>query len=165
MLREPTVPAPIPGIEFELGGDTYIVPPLNLAAIQSMQARLEGYDGNAFNPQTISTVREAARLALRRNYPDLGKEWHEAWYPAALKDAELWNAESDEASCPGEKVPLPDRRPAAAFLNEFVDVANMQDLFLALMDVSGMRRKEIAAGKAAAASAAAPSIGMGFTAT
>ena len=49
-------------------------------------------------------------------------------------------------------------------IQQTLDVANMPDLTRAFMDVAGMRRKEIEAGKAAAA-VQSPSIGTASTAT
>jgi hypothetical protein len=63
----------IPGIEVDLGGTVYVVPPLSLASLESLQSRLANYKGG-IEPEQIATVLDAAYLAIKRNYPAITRE-------------------------------------------------------------------------------------------
>lgn len=101
-----------PGIDIELSGTTYTVPPIALGDLERMQDALENYTGK-LDAAGIKTVIDATYAALKRNYPELTRD----------------------------------------SVANLIDVGNMGDVMEAVMDASGMRRKEIAARKAAAASA------------
>lgn len=60
----------IKGTEIELGGTTYVVPPLNLAQVEYFQERLQGYTGG-LDPESIKLAGEVVFAALSRNYPDI----------------------------------------------------------------------------------------------
>lgn len=91
----------IKGVPVEMSGQTYVIPPLSLGALEQLQERLAAVNGDISDAAQVATVVDAAHAALRRNYPELTRE-------------------------------------AVA---ELVDVGNMVEVFEALMDVSGMRRK------------------------
>lgn len=63
----------IKGKEIELGGKTWIVPPLNLNAVEHFQDRLAGFTGG-IDPQSVTLVAEVTHSALKRNYPDVTLE-------------------------------------------------------------------------------------------
>ncbi|MFK7088684.1 hypothetical protein AAFM71_07690 [Chromobacterium violaceum] len=63
----------IKGIPLSLGGTTYIVPPLNLGALEQLQERLANFSGG-IDAASVGTVLDAAHAALVRNYPDLTRE-------------------------------------------------------------------------------------------
>lgn len=63
----------IPGIPIRLGETEYVVPPLNLGAIEALQDRIEGFDKVSITDR-LRTVVDAAWYALRRNYPELEKD-------------------------------------------------------------------------------------------
>jgi hypothetical protein len=142
MIAAPTARAPVPGVEVELGGTTYIVPPLSLGAIEFLQKRLSTYiENGVMHPESVGTMIDAARMALRRNYPDLGREW------VAQARADL-EAEGEEVADLRALLEGPADR---AFLAANIDVGTMQAVFEAVMDVGGMKRREQQAGKAQAA--------------
>lgn len=95
----------IKGIDMELGGRVWTIPPLNLAALEGLEARLQSFTGG-LDAASISLVLDAAYLALKRNYPGLAR---------------------DEVA-------------------EFIDVANMEAVMEAVMDVSGLKRKSLEGG-------------------
>lgn len=64
----------IPGIPIALNGQDFIIPPLNLGSLEVMQERLQKYRG-AFDAESIKTVLDAAHAALKRNYPDMTREF------------------------------------------------------------------------------------------
>lgn len=63
----------IPGIELELAGTVYIVPPLTLASMEKLQGQLSAFDGT-MQPDSVKTVIDCAYLAIKRNYPDITRE-------------------------------------------------------------------------------------------
>ncbi|OQS41131.1 hypothetical protein [Chromobacterium haemolyticum] len=63
----------IKGISVLLNGKAYVIPPLNLAALEQLQDRLEQFDGG-IGKESISTVLDATTAALKRNYPDLTRD-------------------------------------------------------------------------------------------
>lgn len=95
----------VKGIPVELGGVTFIVPPLSLGALEQLQAGIAGFTGDVFDKAQIALVIDAALAALKRNYPDITRE--------------------QVAEC--------------------IDVANMPEVFEAVMDVSGLKRKSLEA--------------------
>lgn len=64
----------IAGIEISFGEEKRVVPPLNLATLETMQKRLMAYKGG-IDPESVSTVIDATTAALKRNYPDTTREW------------------------------------------------------------------------------------------
>lgn len=58
------------GKELELGGKIYVVPPLNLAALERFQDQLASYTGG-IDPESVSFIVSVAHAALKRNYPDI----------------------------------------------------------------------------------------------
>lgn len=100
----------IPGISFDFGAETLLIPPLALGDLELLQERLGRLQAGALDPASVATVLDATHAALRRNYPDITRE----------RVAQL------------------------------VDLANMGDVIANVMDVAGLRRKELAAGKPAA---------------
>lgn len=97
----------IKGVKMELGGKTYIVPPLSLGAIEMMQDRISNFKGSA-SMESVGTVIDALHSALSRNYPDITREQ----------------------------------------VANMVDLGSMQEVMEAVMDVSGLKRKEQELGEA-----------------
>lgn len=97
----------IKGITLELAGVDFVVPPLPLGALESLQERIESFTGG-LDKGSVATVIDCLHASLRRNYPEISRE--------------------DAAN--------------------LVDVANMGDVMQAVMDVSGMRRKQLEAAAA-----------------
>lgn len=69
----------IDGTEIKMGGETYIVPPLNfkrLKKIQPLLAKLSTLTPTAgdVNEEQFDAAVEIVHLALTRNYPDLERE-------------------------------------------------------------------------------------------
>lgn len=98
------------GIEIELGGTVYVVPPIALGDLEQLQDRIEKFDGTT-SKESVDTVVDAAYAALKRNYPEITKDQ----------------------------------------LRIDLDVANFVDVFTAVVDMAGLRRKEIEEGKRQAA--------------
>lgn len=96
----------VKGIPKELGGETYIVPPLSLGALEQLHDKLGAFAGDVSDLSQVGTVIDAAHAALRRNYPEMTRDQ----------------------------------------VADMVDVSNMLDLFEAVMDISGARRKAHEAG-------------------
>lgn len=96
----------IKGTEVDLGGTTYIVPPLNLAALERFQDRLENYTGG-LDRESVSFVVEVAYAAIKRNYPDMTIDQ----------------------------------------LKELIDLGNIQQVFEAVMNVSGLVARSAPAGE------------------
>lgn len=63
----------IKGVPIELGGATYVVPPLTLGALEQLMPRIQAFDGT-MNGEQIATVLDCAHAALKRNYPDMSRE-------------------------------------------------------------------------------------------
>lgn len=63
----------IKGRVIELGGVDYTIPPLNLAALERFQDRLEQYSGG-LDKQSVTFVIEVAHAAIKRNYPEMTVE-------------------------------------------------------------------------------------------
>lgn len=112
----------VPGIEIQLGGRTLTLAPLNFAALETLMPQITGWTGGV-DDASRSTVVDCVLASLKRNYPDITRE----------------------------------------FVLEYLDVANMLDIMAAVMDVGGLKRKGIEAGKAVAVRANG-SIGASSTA-
>ena len=68
------VPHPIiPGVEIELAGTVYVVPPISLGALQRFQKRLKTFGGGAGEDDYL-LVSDCTLAALKRNYPDITME-------------------------------------------------------------------------------------------
>lgn len=97
----------VKGIAVQLGGESYVIPPLSLGALEQLQERIASFKGDIRDKDQVATVIDAAHAAMKRNYPDLTR---------------------DEIA-------------------ELIDVGNMADVFEAVMDVSGLKRKAIESGE------------------
>ncbi|HFC8542720.1 TPA: hypothetical protein ACFP4Q_000834 [Neisseria weaveri] len=88
------------GVTVNLGGTDYVIPPLSLGALEQLQDKIGGIqgDGNVNDVKQVSTVIDCAHAALKRNYPDMTREE----------------------------------------VADLIDLSNMQDVFRAVMNVSGM---------------------------
>lgn len=64
----------IKGTPIELGGTTYIVPPLSLGAIEQLQERISSFSGDLADLSQVGLVIDVAHSALRRNYPEMTRE-------------------------------------------------------------------------------------------
>jgi len=65
----------IKGVSLELGdGNTYVMPPLSLGALEILQERLNANYAGALDPEYIKAVIDSAHLALQRNYPDITRQ-------------------------------------------------------------------------------------------
>lgn len=91
----------VKGLPVVLSGDTYIVPPIALGALEQLQERIASFTGDVTDLKQVATVIDAAHSALKRNYPELSRDQ----------------------------------------VADMVDVANMAEVFEAVMDVSGLKRK------------------------
>lgn len=63
----------IKGIKLELGGTTYVVPPLPLGSMEAMEERIQNFTGG-LDRGSLSTVIDCLHAALKRNYPDITRE-------------------------------------------------------------------------------------------
>lgn len=115
----------IPGIELELGGTTYVVPPLSLPALRLLSPKLKAMRGIGEESQKL--IFDAAYLALKRNYTDITRR--------QIEGCVEFN-EAGEITVNEEGL-LPD-------------IPTMETVFEAIMDISGLKRREIAEGKAMA---------------
>lgn len=61
------------GVEIELGGEIYVVPPLNFISIERFEERLENIQSLSMMKQ-ISLMIDIIHCALLRNYPDLTRD-------------------------------------------------------------------------------------------
>ena len=95
----------VKGVPVVLGGDTYIVPPIALGALEQLQERIASFTGDVTDLKQVATVIDAAHSALKRNYPDMTRDQ----------------------------------------VADVIDVGNMADVFEAVMDVSGLKRKGLEA--------------------
>jgi hypothetical protein len=64
----------IKGIDLELAGAVYTVPPLALGDLELLQERLAVLNVAAVDKASIATVIDATFASLRRNYPDMTRE-------------------------------------------------------------------------------------------
>jgi hypothetical protein len=100
----------IQGIPFP-GREDWIIPPLALGDLETMQERIGGLQVGAIDPASIGTIIDAAHAALKRNYPQLNR--------------------ADVAAA--------------------IDLGNMVEVVQSVMDVAGVKRRELDAEKKAAA--------------
>lgn len=63
----------LPGIEVDLGGTIYVVPPLSLASLETLEERLTSFTGG-MDAASVRTVIDATHAALKRNYPHLTRD-------------------------------------------------------------------------------------------
>jgi hypothetical protein len=63
----------IKGIELELSGRTFVVPPLALGDLEVLQDKLKNYKSDLSN-ESICTVLDVAHAALKRNYPEITRD-------------------------------------------------------------------------------------------
>jgi hypothetical protein len=61
------------GIPLTLGGEVFVVPPLNFRSLQALQARLDKFTGGV-DADSINVVIDATYEALKRNYPEFDKD-------------------------------------------------------------------------------------------
>lgn len=91
------------GVSIEFAnGETFIVPPLTLGAVEQLQDRLLAFKGG-IDKDSISFIIEATTTALQRNYPEITQEHVK---------------------------------------NELIDLGNMEEVIGAVLDVSGIKRKQ-----------------------
>ena len=62
------------GIPIVMDGEVYVVPPLSLGAMEQMQERLDDFEGGT-DPKSIRTVIDATHEALKRNYPNIERDF------------------------------------------------------------------------------------------
>lgn len=94
------------GILFELGGKTWVLPPITLGKLEQLQDRLGKLTkAGALGPESVKTMLDAVHASMQRNYPEITREE----------------------------------------VGELVDVGCMQEVFEAVMDVSGLKRKQMEA--------------------
>lgn len=115
------------GVEVQLAdGNTYVFPPLALGSLELMQEKLSAFRGGAIDAESIKTVVSVAMHSLRRNYPALTR-----------KDVVGVCHEDENGDIVWDKPGL-------------LDVGNMKEVMDAVMDISGLKRKEQEAEKARA---------------
>ena len=64
----------VAGISFPFPDGPLVVPPLTLGALEQLQDRLASFKGGV-DKESVATVIDAAHAALRRNYPDITREF------------------------------------------------------------------------------------------
>lgn len=64
----------IKGIPLELGGETFVVPPLSLGALEQLEDQLAAFTGDISDRKQVATAIDATHAALRRNYPEITRE-------------------------------------------------------------------------------------------
>lgn len=65
--------AKIKGVEINLSGIDFVVPPLNLVSLQMLQEKLLNFSGGA-DAKSIDVVLDCAHASLKRNYPDITRD-------------------------------------------------------------------------------------------
>lgn len=99
----------VKGIPLEIGGTTFIVPPLPLGALEHLLPRINNYQkSSSMSMDDVQVVIDSAHAALKRNYPDMERD----------------------------------------FVADSIGLENMQEIMEAVMDVSGLKRKQIEASAA-----------------
>lgn len=63
--------AKIKGILFDFGGESLVIPPISLGALEQLQERIGSFTGDVTDSQQVGTVIDAAHAALQRNYPEM----------------------------------------------------------------------------------------------
>lgn len=99
----------VKGIRLPLGGRDWVVPPLNLAALEQLQDRLARFSGG-LDADSVALVLDATTAALRRNYPDITREQvadmldvaNMATVMEAVMDVSGLKRQAQEATPPGE---------------------------------------------------------------
>lgn len=66
--------AKIKGIAFDFGGETLVIPPISLGAMEQLQQRIGEFSGDVMDSKQVGTVIDAAFAALKRNYPDMTRD-------------------------------------------------------------------------------------------
>jgi len=66
--------AKIKGILFDFGGESLVIPPIALGALEQLQDRVGAFTGDVTDGKQVGTVIDSAYAALRRNYPDITRE-------------------------------------------------------------------------------------------
>ena len=66
----------IPGIPLTLGGDDFIIPPLNFAALKKLQPVIESLAtiSSSLEGNQIDAITQIVHSAMSRNYPDITLE-------------------------------------------------------------------------------------------
>lgn len=99
----------VKGIRLLLGGRDWVVPPLNLAALEQLQEQLARFSGG-LDADSVALVLDATTAALRRNYPDITREQvaemvdvaNMAEVMEAVMDVSGLKRKAQEATTPGE---------------------------------------------------------------
>lgn len=99
----------VKGIRLLLGGRDWVVPPLNLAALEQLQEQLARFSGG-LDADSVALVLDATTAALRRNYPDITREQvadmldvaNMAEVMEAVMDVSGLKRQAQEATPPGE---------------------------------------------------------------
>lgn len=97
----------IKGIAVQMGGTSYVIPPMALGALEQLQERIAAFQGDIRDKDQVATVIDAAWSALKRNYPELSREE----------------------------------------VADMIDLENMAEVFEAVMDISGLKRKSLEQGE------------------
>lgn len=63
----------VKGVPIEMGGETYVVPPLPLGVLEAMQDRLAAMNGG-LDKESVATTIDCLFACLKRNYPDMTRE-------------------------------------------------------------------------------------------
>jgi hypothetical protein len=66
----------LPGVELEMGGKTWIVPPLTLGQLRRLGAKVEvmSADKSMLDPEVVDAVVAVVTAALKRNYPAIDED-------------------------------------------------------------------------------------------
>ncbi len=63
----------IDGVKMTLAGVEYVIPPLNLNALRTLQTRLQEFTGGV-DVASVDLILDSTLAALKRNYPDITAE-------------------------------------------------------------------------------------------
>jgi len=61
------------GLPIDLGGTTYIVPPMNAGTFEDFEDRIAALQGGQ-EPRPVALVVDLLHRSLRRNYPEISRE-------------------------------------------------------------------------------------------
>jgi hypothetical protein len=61
----------VPGVELNLGGTIYTVPPLSLGTLEKLQKESKDFTAST---ASVTTVIDATTAALKRNYPEMTRD-------------------------------------------------------------------------------------------
>lgn len=64
----------VPGIEYPFPGKKLVIPPLSLGDLEQLLERINRVMAGNMDKDGIATVIDATHAALRRNYPDMGRQ-------------------------------------------------------------------------------------------